>query len=200
MSNVFKYPKMDTVEQLDKAITGAIESAKTMKLRVQYAAIGCMIMAGKEGQAELAIEKANYLVDQLGNGIRGDGLVKFMVYMCGFVINPAVKKDGFIKVKSEEWIRKNLEAAKEKAWEDYAPSAPYSGFDLDEQLQVLVTKADNALKIADGDEKKAEKVNVDREMLEIMVGLLRGTPITSDKALKLVKRMIPEQEDLAKAA
>ena len=199
----FRYPEMNTLADVEKVIGGAIEAAKTMKKRVQYAAIGCMILAGKDGKdeegiewAEHAVVKANYLVDQLGNGIKGEGLVKFMVYMGGFVVNPADKKSGFIKVKTSDWIRENLEAAKEKAWYDYAPAAPYTGFNLAEQLRILVKKADNAVQIASGDDKKAEKVEVDRDMLDIMSALLNGTPVKAEHALRLVERLIPDNTDV----
>ena len=194
----FRYPTMNTVEEVDKVIAGAIEAAKTMKKRVQYAAIGCMILAGKEGKdedgiewAEHAVTHANYLVEQLGNGIKGEGLVKFMVYMCGFIVNPAIKKDGFIKVKGAEWIRENLENAKDKAWYDYAPASPFKGFDFAEKLNQLMREADNAVKIAEGDDKKAELITVDRDMLEILHSLVSGAPVKAEHALQLVDKLIP---------
>lgn len=199
----FRYPEMNTLADVEKVIGGAIEAAKTMKKRIQYAAIGCMILAGKDGKdeegiewAEHAVVHANYLVEQLGNGIKGEGLVKFMVYMGGFIVNPADKKSGFIKVKGSEWIRENLEAAKGKAWYDYAPATPYTGFNLAEQLRVLVKKADNAVQIAAGDEAKAKVVSVDRDMLDVMQALLNGTPVKAEHALRLVERLIPDNAEV----
>jgi len=197
--NDFRYPAMATAADVDKVISGAIDAAKTMKKKVQYAAIGCMILAGKEGKdadgveyAELAVIKANYLVEQLGNGVKGEGLVKFMVYMCGFEVNVAVKKDGFIRTKGVEWIKANLEAAKEKAWYDYAPAAPYKGFDLEQQLANLLRMADNAVKIAEGDEAKAKQVTVDRDMLDVLHALVGGKPVVAQHALRLVEKLIPD--------
>ena len=75
----FRYPAMNTVADVEKVIGSAIDAAKTMKKKIQYAAIGCMILAGKEGNAEdgvafakHAVDQANYLVLQLGNGIKGE--------------------------------------------------------------------------------------------------------------------------------
>ena len=198
----FRYPAMNTVADVEKVIGSAIDAAKTMKKKIQYAAIGCMILAGKEGNADdgvafakHAVDQANYLVLQLGNGIKGEGLVKYFVFMCGFKVS-ADKKDGFINVASEEWIRANLEKAKEVAWYQYAPASPFKGFDLEQKLGQLLREADNAVKIADGDDKvKAEKVHVDRDMLDTIHALVSGKPVTSEHALKLVTRLIPEETE-----
>ena len=203
----FRYPSMSTVAELDNAIAGAIDAAKTMKKKVQYAAIGCMILAGKSGtdeesgkdNAELACEKANYLVEQVGAGVKGEGLVKFLVYMCGFKINEAAKKEGFVDVANEDWIRAHLEDAKAKAWYDYAPATPFKGFNLMEELNRVLKQADNATKLAEGDEAKAELVEIDRDMLEVIHSLLGGTPVKHDHALRLVDRLIPVKEDQAAA-
>lgn len=197
----FRYPVMNNVEDVKHSIGLAIEAAKTMKKRVQYGAIGCMILAGKQGEEDgkpyqqHAIELANHLVEQLGNGIRGDGLVKFMVYKCGFVVNEADKKAGFIKVKGEEWIRENLEAAKETPWDTYAPSSPFKGFSMMEAFNKFVKDCDNAVKTAEADETKAKKIEVDRDMLEVMHSLLNGTPVKAEHALQLVERLVPVQEE-----
>jgi len=199
----FKYPAMATVADIDKAISGAIQAAKTMKAKVQYGAIGCMILGAMEGNDEesglpypvLAIQKANYLVEQVGAGVKGEGLVKFLVYMCGFKVNPASKKDGFIRTSSPEWIRENLEAAKSKPWYDYAPPNPFKGFNFAEELSALMKKADNAVLAAETDEKKAEKIMVDRDMLDVLHHLISGTPIKQEHALQLVTRLIPDEGD-----
>lgn len=197
----FNYPTMTSVEQVEEVVSSAIESAKTMKLRVQYAAIGCMILAGKQGvdedgvpYAKRAIDIANYLVEQLGNGIRGDGLVKFMVYKCGFEVNEAAKKDGFIKVKSEEWIRANLEDAKSTAWESYAPSRPFQGFDMMEAFSKFIKDCDNAIKTAEADEEKAAKIEVDRDMVAVFHALKNGTPVKAEHALAVVEKLVPRDE------
>ena len=201
----FRYPAMTTLSELDTAIAGAIDAAKTMKKKVQYAAIGCMILAGRAGKdedsgkdyAELACDKANYLVEQVGAGVKGEGLVKFLVYMCGFKVNEAAKKEGFVDVAGESWIRAHLEDAKAKAWFDYAPATPFKGFNLMEELNRVMKQADQAVKLADGDEAKAELIEVDRDMLEIVHSLLGGTPVKHEHALRLVDRLIPVKEEAA---
>jgi len=202
MSDVkFIYPAMDTVEKLDKVIEGAIEAAKTMKKKVQYAAIGCMILSASDSDA--AIDKANYLVEQLGNGIKGEGLVKFMVYECGFEINEAARDEGFVRTKGAEFVKAKLEQAKAKAWFDYAPATPFKGFNLSEELGKLLARADTMLETADKDEDKAEKIAVDRDMLETLNCLIGGKPVMHKNALQLVEKLIPnaplEDEEAPKA-
>ena len=194
----FNYPTMATVEDVEEAISSAIEAAKTMKIRVQYGAIGCMILAGKQGATEdgtpyqkKAIDLANYLVEQLGNGIHGAGLVKFLIYKCGFEMNEASKKDGFIKVKGEEWIRENLEAAKDVAWYSYAPSTPFKGFDMMDAFTKFIKDCDNAIKTADADEDKAATIDVDRDMVAVFHALKNGTAVKAEHALAVVEKLVP---------
>ncbi len=200
-SDGFRYPVMNTVGDVEKVIGGAIDAAKTMKKKVQYAAIGCMILAGKPGKAddgkefvEHAIIQANFLVEQLGNGIKGEGLVKYLVQMCGFVVSTDAK-DGFVNVKDEAWIRANLEKAKEVAWYKFAPATPFKGFDMAVKLGQLLNEADKAVKLADTDTEKAKEIKVDRDMLDILHSLVSGSPVTAEHALRLVERLIPEQSE-----
>ncbi len=203
-----RYPALKTVEDIDTAIAGAITAAKTMKLKVQYGAIGCMILAAMDGKdkesgkdfADLACERANYLVNQVGAGVHGAGLVKFLVYRCGFKVNEADKKAGFIDVAKAEWIRKGLEAAKTTVWWSYSPAMPFKGFDLAQELDKVLTRADNAAKIAEGDKAKAKMVDIDRDMLETFQCILTGKPVHSKHALKLVESLIPVEEVEEEAA
>lgn len=206
-----RYPAVATLEDVDKSIEGAIDAAKTMKRKVQYAAISCMILAAWPGKdeesgkdfAELAIDRANYLVEQVGAGVKGEGLVKFLVYKCGFKINEATKKDGFFDVANEEWIKANLETAKETMWWSYAPATPFKGFEFEKELQKLLERADTMVKAADTDPEKAKVIEVDRDMLEVLHSLMNGRPVSHKHALQLVERLVPDntvEEQVAEAA
>lgn len=197
--STLRYPQVNTLADVEKLIAGAIDSASTMKRKVQFAAVSIMILAGKEGAddegitwQEHAIKQANYLVEQLGNGIRGDGLVKFFVYKCGFSVNQALKKEGFINVKGPDWIRDNLEEAKATMWYSFAPANPYKGFDLNEKLNQILKEARNAQKIASADEEKAKLIHADADMIDVLSSLLSGSPVKAAPALKLIERLIPE--------
>lgn len=211
MSNTFRYPAVTNLSEVDKAIEGAIEAAKTMKRKVQYGAVACMIMAAWEGKdaesgkdfAELAIDRANYLVEQVGAGVKGEGLVKFLVYKCGFKINEATRKDGFYDVANPEWIADHLESAKETEWWSYAPATPFKGFEFEKELAKLLDRADNMVKAADTDPEKAKVIEVDRDMLEVLHSLMSGKPVTHSHALQLITRLVPDtqvEEQVAEAA
>jgi hypothetical protein len=205
-----RYPAVATLADVDKSIEGAIDAAKTMKRKVQYAAVSCMIMAAWDGKdeetgkefAELAIDRANYLVEQVGAGVKGEGLVKFLVYKCGFKVNEATRKDGFYDVANAEWIANNLEGAKETMWWSYAPATPFKGFEFEKELAKLLDRADNMVKAADTDPEKAKVIEVDRDMLEVLHALMSGKPVHHEHALKLVERLVPDatEEQIAEAA
>jgi len=194
-----RYPVLKTVTDIDKAIEVAVTAAKTMKQKVQYAAIGCMILSAlpdvkgaKQSNSDLAIDKANYLVDQLGAGIKGEGLVKYMVQFCGFEINEAARDEGFARTKGSDFVRKNLEKAKKEPWYGKLKPNPFKGFNLNEELGKLLARANTMQETAGKDEKKAEKIAVDVDMLETLNCLIGGRAVTHKNALQLVEKLIPD--------
>lgn len=196
------------IAAVEEILGKAIESAKTMKRRIQYGSIACMIVAAWQGKceqegaykgmdwAEVACIKANYLVNEVGSGVHGAALVKYLVFQCGFKINEAAKKEGFVDVANKAWICEHLEAAKAKPWFDYKAPNPFKGFDMMEDLRKLINKSDTMAATADADKKKAKTIEVDRDMLEVLHSLIAGKPVTHKNALQLIQKLTPDPEDL----
>lgn len=192
MSNDIKlrYAAIETMEQVEAAVLKGIESAKTMKQRVQYAAVALMI--GSTFDTEKALELANKLATELGAGVKAEGLVKFMVDKAGFRLNAA--GDAFESVKGEEWIRANLEAAKSTPWWTYAPATPFKGFTLNEEIRRIVKTAKAKIKHAEKHPEDAKLVEVDANMITVLEALVGGNPVPTEGAVHLIERIIPHDE------
>lgn len=184
-----RYAAVENMEAVEAAVLKGIESAKTMKQRVQYAAVALMI--GSTFDAERALVLANTLANELGAGVKAEGLVKFMVDKAGFRLDAEGK--AFESVKGEQWIRDNLEAAKATPWWTYAPATPFKGFQLNEELRNIIKKAKSAITTAEKDEKKAAKISVDVEMIRVLEALVGGNPVATEGAVHLIERIIPHE-------
>lgn len=189
-----RYGKVETREDVKALVAKAIESARTMKQRVQYAAVGIMIFAAKSPVE--ATELANELVTELGQGVKAEGLVKFLVDKAGFRTDPSKETKGFVSVKSAEWIKANLEEAKKTPWWTYAPATPFKEFTLEQELRNLIKKAKGKVKHAEDKPEDADLVHVDMDMITVLEALIGGNPVEADGAIHLIERIAP----IAKAA
>lgn len=200
MSEVkLRYQTFKTMEEVETAVLKGIESATTMRQRVQYAAVALMIGSTfkdekgcEKTHAERAVELANHLVNELGQGVKAEGLVKFMVDKGGFRLNAEGK--AFESVKNEQWIRENLEQAKTTPWWSYAPATPFKGFVLNDELRGIIKRAKKAVDQAAKSEEKAAKIDVDVEMIGVLEALLGGNPVQTEGAVHLIERIIPHEE------
>lgn len=184
-----RYAKIESMEDVRAAVAKGVESANTMKQRVQYAAIACMI--GSTFDAEESVEIVNGLVNDLGKGVKAEGLVKFLVHLGGFRLN--AEGTAFESVKSAQWIHDNLESAKATPWWSFAPATPYKGFELNEELRKLIARSEKALATAAKDEAKAAKIDVDGDMIKVLKALIGGNPVDADGAVKLITRITPRK-------
>ena len=178
---------MGSVAQVKAAIDKAIESAVTMKKKVQIAAIGLLIIAGKakdKAQKDECITLANYLVNQLGDGIKGKGLVAFLSQF-GFKVDAIEPKNGFNSVLPEKFIREHFAEAKDTYWWTLAPDAPFKEWDFRVELTKLLDRADKMSQ----DEEHKKDIHVDKDLLEVARSMLEGKPVHAAGALKLVERL-----------
>ena len=201
MSDVkLRYQAFKSFDEVESAVLKGIESASTMRARVQYAAIALMIGSTFEDEdgaekthAQKAVELAQTLVTQLGQGVKAEGLVKYLRDHCGFRLDAEGKQ--FVSVKNAEWIRANLEAAKAVHWWKYAPATPFKGFVLSEELRGIIKKAKRAMDEATKDEAKAAKISVDTDMITVLEALLGGNPVPTEGAVHLIEKITPHVED-----
>jgi hypothetical protein len=150
---------------LDFLIQDAIGSAKTMRIKVQCAAVAILIHLEKSGD----YRKANDLVTGLGHGVNSTALVDWFVTYGGLTIDEAgTAFDGW---SGSEYIKERFQGAKAKAWYSFKKVNPYKGFDLMAQLEALVKKASNAQEKLDETSKiqdEAEKVAAKKELENVI--------------------------------
>jgi hypothetical protein len=199
-----RYAAVNTMDEVEAAVLKGIEAAKTMKQRVQYAAVALMIgstFKAEEGAdktpADRAVELANQLVNELGQGVKAEGLVKFLKDKGGFRLNTA--GDSFASVKNAQWIRENLEEAKKTPWWSYAPATPFKEYTLTEEIRRIVKTAKAKIKHAEEHPEDAELVHVDTNMINVLEALVGGNPVQTDDAVHLIERIIPHDRGTEQA-
>ena len=157
MKVVYKLAK--TVKELDRQIELAIQSANTMKNRVQVAAVSILAHAEAHGD----YTRAAVLVDGLGQGINGAALVEFFVKFGGLVVD--AEEGGFSGWSGKEYIAENFEAAKAQPWFELKAVNPWAGYNLEDALTKL---ADNHIKMTQKLGKLADN-DPNREKFEFEV-------------------------------
>lgn len=128
------------MKHVDVLIDSAIKSAKTMKMKVQVAAVAILQHAEKHGD----YSKANVLVDGLGHGVKADSLVAWFVKFGGLIVDEEGK--GFGGWKGSEYIKEQFTKAKANAWYDEKKGNAWAGFNLLDELAKVVKKEENARK------------------------------------------------------
>ena len=165
--NVCSYATVtgSNAKSLDFLIQDAIGSAKTMKIKVQCAAVAILIHLEKSGD----YRKANDLVAGLGDGVNCKALVDWFIIFGGLKVNKAGTT--FEGQKGSEYVKERFQAAKAKAWYSFKKENPYKGFDLMDQLAALVKKASTAqekLDATSGIEDEDEKLAAKKELASVI--------------------------------
>lgn len=151
-----KYVLPKDAAELTKLIKSAVRSAKSMRDRVQIAAVAILHHAMKHGDWT----KANDLVLGLGHGVKRDSLIEYFVVNGGLTVGEG--KEGFIGWKGKEFIEDHFNDAKDNKWWDYKKTNPFQGWDVNAQVQTLAKKYRAMVKATeDMDEADKEKVVLD---------------------------------------
>ena len=148
------YVLAKNAKELDRQIALAIESAVTMKKRVQVAAVSILAHAAEHGD----YTRAAILVDGLGQGVNGTALVEFFVKFGGLTVD--AEEGGFNGWAGAEYIRDNFEGAKAQPWFELKPVNPWAGYNLEDDVLKLVKKHTAMLKklhaLPDDDAKREQ--------------------------------------------
>lgn len=159
-------------KSVDQLIEQAINSAKSMREKVQLAGVAILIHAEKCGDWT----KASDLVDGLGNGVNGAALVEWFKVYGGLIVD---EKEGcFSGWKGAEHIRTSFENAKATAWWELKKQSPYKGFNMIETLNRVLQQAANAgaklqEALDEGDDELAEYLDSVIKADGEQVGLLQ---------------------------
>lgn len=136
--SAIKYVLPSNASDLNKLISSAINSAKTMQTKIQVAAVGILFHAAKHGD----YTAANTLVDGLGNSARRDALVTWFKLYGGLTISEGKAFDGW---NGKAHIEANFEVAKATMWNDAKKeSNPFVELDMEADLRKLVDKYSRA--------------------------------------------------------
>lgn len=175
LKNVCSYAALSgkNAKTVDQLITAAIDSAKTMREKVQVAAIAILIHAEKCGD----YTKANDLVNGLGDGVNGAAIVEWFVQFGGLIVDAEEPKNGFTGWNGKEYIKEQFQKAKATAWWELKKQSPWAGFDMAAEVEKLLKRYDNALKKVEaakeaGEDDKVQelmqKINAPQKVVELL--------------------------------
>lgn len=132
------------IDQLEKAIAKAVETAKTVRARVHEASVLLTIASVQAIDANDDVAKARIIqmatdmVTDLGNGINSVALVAW------FQANTFQFKhgvEGFTGIKKADTIREKFNDAKAKPWYEHKKVNPYKAMDMAAMLHAITAKA-----------------------------------------------------------
>ena len=162
-----RYTTYKTRDSLVKAIAQCGAHYATARSTTQSAAIGILKHAAQHGDYSLA----NSLVEAVGTG-DAVPLVKWLQEFGGLTVSEDSKSfDGW---SGKQHIIDKLESAKDTMFWTYKEKSPYKGFDLEEALAGLISKAGKATKKAADDDSVRELVHVDSSVLQALVAIKAG--------------------------
>lgn len=175
----FTYRMPKDGDDLNKMVQNAIESALTMKKRVQVAAVAILFHAESCGD----YTQATVLVDGLGDGINGKALIEFFVKFGGLTVDE--ENGGFNGWSGKEHIAQYFTAAKETPWFTLKPVNVWAGYSLEDALQSLLSKHNNMLKKqakldADDEGRASYDMEVKQSTLESVVRICDFESIISE--------------------
>lgn len=138
-------------DDIVKLIATAKRSHTSMKKAVQSALVGMVRHASEHGDKRVLRNRAPELIKVLP-GANTPAIVK---YLCKFG-GVEVQGKGFVDTKSKA----NLEGAIACDWATLKVQNPYAGFNLDEEINKLIKRAEGAQEKADNDPKAAKVINI----------------------------------------
>ncbi len=156
------------VKTLDKQISNAIQTANTMKFQVQQAALSIIFHA----YTHKDYSRAQVLVDGLGNGVNCNALVEWFVQFGGLIVDEENKCFG--GWKGQDHIKANIEQAKTTMWYDLKVQSPFKGFNLNDEINKLLVKANKMQALVDKGDEKASEIEMNTKQLAALQAIMTG--------------------------
>jgi hypothetical protein len=186
-----KYSLPKNQGELDKLITSAITSAKTMRDKVQVAAVAILHHAYTCGDWT----QANVLVEGLGHGVKRDSLVEYFAKMGGLTIAEGANE--FTGWSGKDHIKANFDKAKEVHWHEYNKANPFKGFNFEGEINKLLArkaKVEKGLDKLDDDQRELVSLNVNEGVLQALAAacnfeLMLGEQPANDIDAELVAEL-----------
>lgn len=161
--------------ELTAQITAICERSTMLQADIQTLSINIMLHIYTHGD----ISPAQALVDGLGKGIRAKALVEWF-NRCGLDVSEKDEKFvGFKRVVME----KRFDEMKALNWFELKPENPFAGFNLQEEIERLIKRAEKAMSkgnelVQAGDKDAADLVKVDTNMMMALKALKVNAPTT----------------------
>jgi hypothetical protein len=171
MSNEMKIrwnPK--ALNDADKCIENMADSWQKAEKLTQIALVSVVVCAYTSGDRPTAVTRANRVVEA-AKGANTKAIVEWFTLM-GFTAT----KDGFTDAPDRTTIRKlageGFADAKELIWSSLKPIKPFAGWNLEAELQKVLTSAGKMSERAANDEAEGELININEAKLEALKQLL----------------------------
>lgn len=164
LKNVTSYAALagKNAKTVDQLIEAAIGSLKTMREKVQVAAVAILQHAEQCGD----YSKAQILVDGLGNGINKASLQKWFIDFGGLKYDEDTKQ--FNGWSGKVFIREAFGTAKATAWWELKKAPEYKGYDVVQALQAVIKQGNAAIKKVSDNPEYAPLVAVnDSQLAEV---------------------------------
>ena len=122
---------------------------------VQIALVATMLHARNTGDWR----SANDFVAALGNSVNGRAVVDWLVQFVGLKVSEDGKS--FDAWSGPEYIKENLNKAKDTMWWNLKVANPFKGYSLEAALQALIKRHESVVAKASEDAEAAKLVNVE---------------------------------------
>lgn len=135
VNSVIEAVTMDAAA-IDKAMANVIAQSMGLQDAIQEVAVAIMLHTYHHND----FSRAQSLVDGLGKGVRRVALVEWFK-MAGLKVDIKTEKfNGFNRQKMEDkWAK-----CKAEPWFTFKPERPFAGFDLQAELERLLSRAEKA--------------------------------------------------------
>ena len=186
------YPKNMLDWNIDDAreqILKAVESVKTVKRKVQVAAVAVTIIAeqakrsGTEEDQEAVVQLAIDMVEELGDGIQSKGLIKWF-NMFTFQHNDG--SDKFTGIKAADTIKEKFDRAKKEHWYTKSPKKLFDGWNFVKEIERVIAQAEKMQKREAKKDDKG-KVEVNAESIAVLKKLIHGQAVEAKDAIAFLE-------------
>ncbi len=187
------FDKVKTVEELVKLVEGGVQSAKLMRDKVHISCMAVLKLVAMDEREE-AIKQANYLMDNLGSGIRLIGLTKWFVQIGNFQFSTS--DNAFIATGKPKSVKDIWEKAMAKPWHEFNPKQEPKAYDFEALAERLIANADKMIAERNAglaeeasveQKKRADEIHIDEKLLEAMRKIVKRQLIPVDDALAVME-------------
>lgn len=201
-----RYIDFKNTDTLTSYVSDTIQSAKTLKDKIQVAAVGILMHVGRHGDKPTGCRLANQLVNDLGKGIQTKALADyFLAFGAQLADDNKSFADWDIEMLKARFNKSSTnpkairEGAKNTHWATFAPESPWSGFKLDDKLESLLKQAGKAQERASSNPEEATVVDINTDKLDLLSIVSNMSESQCSELLNSLKVETSEHEEFKAA-